>query len=52
MQMLGTLFLKTMAVFQTELTIWGITITYWQVFVFTIVAGVICRILGEIFLGD
>ena len=43
---------KTMDVFKTELTLWGFTFSYWQVFAFAVVAGIVAWVLGEIFLGD
>ena len=52
MEILAVLFAKTLEVFQTELTLWGFTFSYWEVFVFTIVSGLICWIVGTILSGD
>lgn len=52
MEILGTLFEKTMQIFRIELTLWGFTFSFWEVFAFVLVAGVLAWIIGEVFLGD
>lgn len=49
---LQLLFAAVLALFQVEFTIYGITLSLWQVFVFTTVAGIAAWVLGEMFLGD
>lgn len=52
MELFAQLMQVTLALFQTEFTLWGFTFSFFEVFVYTTVAGIVCWILGEIFLGD
>ena len=52
MEMFALLMEKTFALFKTPLTLWGFTFSFWEIFVFSIVAGLVTWILYTIFLGD
>ena len=49
---LAALFAKTVELFSLEFTLYGFTFSLWEVFLFSAVAGITARILGEIFFGD
>lgn len=50
--MIDSLFSYVIQLFQIEFTLYGYTFSLWQVFVFTIVASLVCRILWEVFMGE
>ena len=52
MENIGLLFSSVIRLFQIEFSIYGYAFSLWQVFVFSIVASLICRLLWEVFLGD
>lgn len=49
---ISTLLTAVYDLFRIEFTLYGFTFSMWQVFVFTIVAGLIGWLLSEVFLGD
>lgn len=49
---IATLFSYILQLFQIEFTLYGFTFSLWEVFVFSVVAGLTCRILWEVFFGD
>ena len=49
---LGALITWTREVFALEFTLYGFTFSLWQVFAFSAVAGIVGRILAEVFFGD
>ncbi len=52
MSVFGALFSSVMDLMQIEFTLFGFTISWWQVFVFTVVAGIASWIIWEAILGD
>lgn len=42
----------TYRIFALEFTLYGFTFSLWQVFVFSAVAGIVGKILAEVFFGD
>ena len=42
----------TYQIFALEFTLYGFTFSLWQVFAFSAVAGIVGRILAEVFFGD
>lgn len=52
MEILGTVFLGVLGIFKTELSLYGFTFSMWQVFLWTAIAGIVAKILAEVFLGD
>lgn len=52
MEDIATLFSVVIQLFQIEFTLYGHTFSLWQVFVFGIVASLVCWFLSEVFLGD
>lgn len=52
MENIAALFACVMRLFQIEFNLYGHVFSMWQVFVFTIVASIICRLLWEVFFGD
>lgn len=52
MEIVGSLFSRVLGLFQIEFSLLGFTFSFWQVFLWTAVAGIIARILGEVFFGD
>ena len=51
MEIVGTLFIKTLEIFRIQLTIFGFTFSYWEVLVFTVVASLACWIVGVLLFG-
>lgn len=49
---IATLFSYIIQLFQLEFTLYGFTFSLWEVFVFSLIAGLIAWLLGEVFLGD
>ena len=49
---IATLFYYVIKLFQIEFTLYGHTFSLWEVFVFSVVASLICRLLWEVFFGD
>ena len=52
MENIAVLFSHVIQIYQIEFTLYGFTFSLWQVFVFVIVASLICWILWEVFMGD
>lgn len=52
MENLGALFTGVLHLFQTELSLYGFSFSWWQVFLWTAVAAIVARILMEVFLGE
>lgn len=52
MEIISKLFSVTLAVFQLPITIFGYTFSFWQVFCFSVVAGIVGYILGGFLSGD
>lgn len=42
----------TLRIFDLHFTLYGFTFSLWQVFAFSAVAGIVGRILAEVFFGD
>lgn len=52
MEIISKLFSVTLEVFQLPITIFGYTFSFWEVFCFSIVAGIVAYIIGGFFNGD
>ena len=52
MEDIARLFSAVMSVFKYELTLYGFTFSFWQIFCFTTVAGIAAWVLGKLFLDD
>ena len=52
MELFGQAVQSALDIFKIEFTLWGFTFSFWEVFAFTIVAGIVCWVISEIFLGD
>lgn len=52
MELFREVLLMTLDIFKTELTLFGVTFSMWQVFMFTAVAGIVAWMIGKIFQGD
>ena len=52
MGMIGTLFVNVLDLFQLEFDLFGFTFSMWQVFIWTAVASIRARIIGEVFFGE
>ncbi|WP_293009015.1 MULTISPECIES: hypothetical protein [unclassified Oscillibacter] len=52
MEYIGTLFELTKNLMDTQLTLYGFTFSYWQIFIWTMIAGLILWFLGKVFLND
>ncbi len=48
----GSMLAAAMRVFQTPLTIYGFTFSFWEVFCFSIVASIVIWLIVEVILGD
>ena len=49
---IAVLFSYVLQLFQIGFTLYGFTFSLWEVFVFSVVAALICRVLWEVFFGD
>ena len=49
---IAALFSYVIRLFQIEFTLYGHTFSLWEVFVFSVVASLICHLLWEVFFGD
>lgn len=47
----GQVFQMVVELFQIEFTIYGFTLSMWQVFLFDFAAGIVIWILAEVFFG-
>ena len=52
MSELAAVFAVVIELFKIEFSLYGFTFSLWQVFVFTVVASLVCWLIGEVFLGD
>ena len=52
MEYVGQLLSFVFEIFKLPLDIFGHQISFWQIFVYTVVASVILGFVGEAFLGD
>lgn len=52
MEMLGSLFTHVLDLFQLEFDLFGFSFSMWQVFIWSTIATIIARIIGEVFFGD
>ena len=52
MEVFGKVLGVTLELFKKDFTIWGFTISWWEVFVFTFVVGVLAYVIGGFFSGD
>lgn len=48
----GRMISAVMDLLQVEVTLYGVTFTWFQVFAFTAVVGIVCYLLGGVFGGD
>lgn len=48
----GAMIAAVMKLLQVEVTLYGVTFTWFQVFAFTVVVGIVCFLLGGVFGGD
>lgn len=48
----GRMISAVMDLLQVEITLYGVTFTWLQVFAFTAVVGIVCYLLGGVFGGD
>lgn len=51
MELFSQVMQYTLQLFMMEFTIWGYTFSYFEVFIYSVVACIACIVLGEIFLG-
>lgn len=49
---ISALFLWVKEVFSLQFTLYGFTFSFWEVFLFDTVAGILALVLKEVFLGD
>lgn len=52
MEIVGELFTTIVDLFKLEVTIFGFTFSWWEVFLFTSIAGILCWFISEVFLGE
>ncbi len=52
MEAIQALFASTLSVFQVEFSIFGFTLSMWDVFLWSAVAGLILSFIGGFFLDD
>lgn len=52
METFGKVLSVTLELFKKEFTIWGFTFSWWEVFVFTLVAVILGHVIGGYFSGD
>ena len=52
MEDLQALISSVFGLFQIEFTVYGFTLSFWQVLCFSVVAGVVAWIIGEVFGGE
>ena len=48
----AALIAATVDIFKIPFTIFGFTISFWQIFLFSAFAGIVAWIIREVFLGD
>jgi len=49
MEALGNLFASAVAIFKTPMTVFGFTFSWWDVFIWSIVAGLLIWFIGRVF---
>lgn len=52
MEIVGSIFSHVLALFQLEFNLFGFAFSFWQVFLWTTIAGIVLRIIWEVFFGD
>lgn len=52
MELVQTWLSSTLAIFQIPITIFGFTFSFWDVFIWSAVAGLLLAFIGGIFNGD
>lgn len=52
MEAIQALFTSTLAVFQVELTLFGFTFSMWDVFIWTLIAGIVIAFIGGLLFHD
>lgn len=52
MEDISKLFVLTKNLMDTQLTLYGFTFSYWQVFLWVMVAGLIIWFIGKVFFDD
>lgn len=52
MEALANLLSNTLSLFQIPINIWGFSFSFWQVFLFTCIASIVCWFLGRFFGGE
>lgn len=52
MEIFGTIFSAVLDIFRLDFTVFGFTFSFWDVFVFSIVTGVLAYAIGGFFSGD
>lgn len=48
----GAMISAVVQLFKTELTLYGVTFSFWEIFLFTAVVGIVAYFLGGAFGGD
>ena len=52
MELVGAMITSTVDLFKLEFTLFGFTLSFWQVFLFSCVAGIVAWILWRIFIDE
>ena len=52
MEHIGVFFQLIMALFKIEVDVYGYTISMWQIYLFTLVGGIVLHFIGGFFNGD
>lgn len=52
MELIGALITSTIDVFKTEFTVFGFTLSWWQIFLFSCFTSIVAWILWRFFIDD
>lgn len=52
MELIGTMIGATVDIFKQEFTLFGFTLSFWQVFLFSCVSSIVAWILWRIFIDE
>ena len=52
MEIFGSILSVTLELFRHDINVFGFTFSFWEVFVFSLVAGVLAYVIGGFFSGD
>lgn len=52
MELFQSLIACALDLFQIDFILWGVTFSFWEVFLYTGIAGVLVWFIGEVFLDD